>query len=50
MTANPPPSEDELRRFLADRKVRVLAWALFQKNGRRAAERMIRRTEDSRTS
>lgn len=50
MTANPAPSEDEVRRLLASGNARRLAWDLFQKSGRRAAERMIRDTEDSRTS
>lgn len=45
-----PPTLDELRRMVASGNARRLAWDLFQKHGRRAAHRMIRDTEDSRTT
>lgn len=39
---NPQPTDDQLRRFLADCNARRLGWALFQKNTRRTALRMLR--------
>lgn len=40
------PTDEEMRRFLADSNARRLAWHIFQKHTHRSALRMIRHTPE----
>lgn len=43
------PTTEEIRKFLAERRLRRHAWDVFERGTRRAAMRAIRRTPDDDT-
>ncbi|MCX4911873.1 hypothetical protein [Streptomyces sp. NBC_00878] len=46
----PEPTDDQIRRFVADCNARRMGWASFQRSGRRAALRMIRNLPQDTTT
>jgi hypothetical protein len=47
---SPPPDPEQVRAFLAERRLRRHGWARFQAGTRRTAIRMVRRMAEEETA